>query len=89
MPARTLVIDGETWQVFPSGFVTPNTGDEFGLLFVRGDGPTTEVRVTRYAPMAATAPDAALAALSDVELRRLFQYAQTSEHSPEAGYRAR
>jgi hypothetical protein len=87
MPARPLEIEGQTWNVFPSGFVTPNTGDEFGLLFVRGDGPTTELRVTRYAPMGAMSREASLAQLSDADLRRLFRQSQASEHSPEAGYR--
>ncbi len=87
MPARPIEIDGQTWNVFPSGFLTPNTGDEFGLLFVRGDGPATEVRVTRYAPMGTMAREASLAQLSDADVERLFRLAQASEHSPEAGYR--
>ena len=52
MPTRTLTADGRTWRVFPSGFVTPYTADEFGLIFVSGEGDQREVRVTRFSPVA-------------------------------------
>ena len=38
MPSRPIDIDGQTWQVFPSGYVTQYDIDEFGLIFVRGTG---------------------------------------------------
>ena len=33
MPTRTISIDGRSWRVFPSGFVTQYNQDEFGLIF--------------------------------------------------------
>jgi|688.fasta_scaffold180568_4 hypothetical protein len=88
MPSRPIEIEGRTWEVFPSGFLTPNTMDEFGLLFVHGSGDIAEVRVTRYAPTGVKSREQALAALSDVDLHRLFRASQPSEFSPEAGYRS-
>jgi hypothetical protein len=88
MPSRPLAIDGRTWDVFPSGFLTPNTADEFGLLFVHGSGDVAEVRVTRYSPTGVKSREQALAALSDADLLRLFRESQVSEFSPEAGYRS-
>lgn len=88
MPSRSLEIDGEVWQVFPSGFLTPNTQDEFGLLFVRGSGVSAEYRVTRYAPVGVRSREQSLAALSDASLHRLFAASQSSEFSPETGYRS-
>jgi len=86
MPARHVEIDGQHWRVYPSGFITANTGDEYGILFVRGEGDAATVRVTRYAPLGATSREQSLAQLSDADLQRLFRYSQASEHSPEAGY---
>lgn len=88
MPSRPLEINGEVWQVFPSGFLTPNTQDEFGLLFVRGSGVGAEHRVTRYSPVGVRSREQSLAALSDATLRRLFASSQSSEFSPETGYRS-
>jgi hypothetical protein len=88
MPSRPVDIEGSRWQVFPSGFLTPNTMDEFGLLFVRGSGAAAEIRVTRYAPSGVKSREQSLAALSDAALRRLFALSQPSEFSPEAGYRS-
>ena len=47
MPDRTIVINGNSWRVEPSGRVTSSDRDEIGLLFVRGSGDGREVRVTR------------------------------------------
>ncbi len=88
MPSRPIDIDGRTWQVFPSGFLTPNTLDEYGLLFVHGSGDTAEVRVTRYSPAGVKSREQSLASLGDADLRRLFASSQPGEFSPEAGYRA-
>jgi len=49
MPTRSITVDGSTWLVFPSGRVTQNDRDEFGLIFVQGTGSGRRVRVTRYA----------------------------------------
>ena len=91
MPLRSLRIDDQDWTVHPSGFVTQSLGDEFGLIFVRGEGDAREVRVTRYSPAAlgpGLARDRSLAGLDDAELTRLFRMSQSSARSPEAGYRA-
>ena len=86
MPSRPIDIDGQTWQVFPSGYVTQYDIDEFGLIFVRGTGDEREVRLTRYSPLGDQSRERSLAALSDADLRRLFQTSQPSVTSPEAGY---
>lgn len=86
MPARTITVDGASWEVYPSGRITQYDRDEFALVFVRGTGPEREVRVTRYSPQGARSREQSLAELTDVELRRLFDYSQPSFTSPEAGY---
>lgn len=86
MPTRTLSIDGKSWRVFPSGFVTPNEHDEFGLIFIHGSGDEREVRVTRYSPVGARSREQSLVELRDDELLGLFAQSQPSFTSPEAGY---
>lgn len=86
MPARTITVDGASWDVYPSGRITQYDRDEFALVFVRGTGPEREVRVTRYSPQGTRSREQSLAELTDVELRRLFDYTQPSFTSPEAGY---
>jgi hypothetical protein len=86
MPARTITAGGKTWRVFPSGRVTQNEHDEFGLLFIAGTGADRVVRVTRYSPVGARSREASLLELSDTELQRLFGYSQPSDTSPEADY---
>lgn len=86
MPSRPIDIDGQTWQVFPSGYITQYDIDEFGLIFVRGTGDEREVRLTRYSPVGEKARERSLSTLSDADLRRLFQTSQPSVRSPEAGY---
>jgi hypothetical protein len=86
MPHRSLTIDGQTWRVEPSGYVTQYEHDEFGLLFVRGTGETREVRVTRYSPQGARSREQSFAELTDDDLARLFAQSQPSFTSPEARY---
>jgi hypothetical protein len=86
MPARTITAGGKTWRVFPSGRVTQNEHDEFGLLFIAGTGADRVVRVTRYSPVGTRSREASLLELSDTELQRLFGYSQPSDTSPEADY---
>jgi len=88
MPTRSLSIDGKEWLVFPSGRVTQNDRDEFGLIFVHGVGPQRQVRVTRYSPMGARSRERSLVELSDADLARLFGTSQPSDTSPEADYSA-
>ena len=87
MPDRSIVIDGSSWSVQPSGRVTQYDRDEFGLLFIRGSGDGREVRVTRYSPQQTRSREAALAELSEEKLRELFAFSQPSTTSPEASYR--
>ncbi len=90
MPARRIRIEGKEWQVYPSGFLTPSVGDEFGLIFVHAVGAEREVRVTRYSPVGSahgSGREASLALMDDTELLALFRTSQPSARSPEAGYR--
>jgi hypothetical protein len=86
MPSRSIVVDGRTWRVFPSGYVTQYDHDEFGLMFVSGSVDQREVRITRYSPLGARSREQSLAELPEVELQRLFGQSQPSATSPEAGY---
>jgi hypothetical protein len=86
MPARSITVDGASWDVYPSGRITQYDRDEFGLVFVRGTGAGREVRVTRYSPQGARSREQSLAEMSDAELRQLFDCSQPSFTSPEAGY---
>lgn len=87
MPTRRITADGRTWRVFPSGFVTQYNLDEFGLIFVAGEGEAREVRVTRYSPQGARSRERSLAEMDDERLLELLRASQPSETSPEAGYR--
>lgn len=86
MPTRSITVDGQRWDVFPSGYVTQMDRDEFGLIFIRGTGEEREVRVTRYSPVGTRSREQSLAELSDAELERLLRESQPSFTSPEAGY---
>lgn len=86
MPTRRFVIDGRTWQVYPSGYITQYDADEFGLIFVHGAGDQREVRVTRYRPSSDRSRERSLAELSEADLKRFFDLSQPSATSPEAGY---
>jgi len=87
MPTRTITVNGRRWRVFPSGFVTQLNLDEFGLIFVAGEGDAREVRVTRYSPVGTRSRERSLAELTDEQLARLLEQSQPSATSPEAGYR--
>jgi hypothetical protein len=86
MPARTVEVEGQKWEVYPSGYITQYTQDEYGLLFSRQAGDRREVRVTRYSPQGARSREKAFAELSDAQLKELFDQSQPSFTSPEAGY---
>jgi hypothetical protein len=86
MPARTLEIAGKRWNVYPSGYITVYTQDEYGLMFTRGEGRDREVRVTRYSPQGTRSREQAFAELSEAYLKELFDQSQPSFTSPEAGY---
>ncbi len=86
MPTRRITVDGRAWDVFPSGWITANEHDEFGLIFISGAGAEREARVTRYSPHGARSRERSLAELSDADLGRLLEFSQPSFTSPEAGY---
>jgi hypothetical protein len=89
MAGRTIVVDGEAWEVFPSGRVTVYDRDQFGVMFEQGTGPARRRRFTRFAPVGNRSPDAALAELSDGELGQLFRQSQPAWTAPEGAYGAR
>ena len=86
MPARTIEVGGQKWEVHPSGYITQYTQDEYGLIFSRGQGTDREVRVSRYSPQGSRSREQAFAELSDAQLKELFEQSQPSFTSPEAGY---
>ena len=88
MAVRTVEIGGHTWEVSPSGRVTPNDRDEFSLVFARRDVTPHEIRVTRYSPVGARWREQSLAELDARDLARLFEQSQPGNTSPERGYLA-
>ncbi len=86
MPARTIEAESQKWEVYPSGYITQYTQDEYGLIFSRGTGIDREVRVTRYSPQGSRSREQAFAELTDAQLKELFEQSQPSFTSPEAGY---
>jgi len=88
MARRRFTLDGETWEVMPSGRVTVYGRDQVGLLFQLGTGPERRRRFTRFAPVGSRAPDAAIAELSDIQLIQLFHTSQPAWTAPEGSYGA-
>jgi len=85
---RTIVLDGERWEICPSGRVTVYGRDQFGLIFERGTGSQRLRRVTHYSPLGARAPERAFAELSERELIELFRQSQPAWTAPEVDYAA-
>ncbi|HXO86424.1 MAG TPA: hypothetical protein VN803_12970 [Gemmatimonadales bacterium] len=85
---RTIVVDGETWEAYPSGRVTVYGRDQFGLIFERGTGPQRTRRVTHYSPTGARVPDRSFAELTERELLDLFRQSQPAWTAPEVNYAA-
>jgi len=85
----TVVVDGATWEVAPSGHVTVYGRDQFGIVFQHGAGPSRRRRFTRFAPVGSRSPDAALAELSERDLLELFRQSQPAWTAPEAAYDVR
>lgn len=88
MARRTIDVDGERWQVYPSGRVTPYERDEFGLVFEKGTGADRVRRISRYSPLGSRRWDAALVQLSDERLLVLFAQSQPAATSPDVAYGA-
>lgn len=84
MPVRTIEIDGQVWEVAPTGRVTQYQRDEFGLSFRLPGGGA--VRVVRYAPTGSRHAETALAEMPEYELRELFARSQPGWTAPETGY---
>src|SRR5947199_1598515 len=82
MAGRTIVVDGETWEVAPAGRVTVYDRDQFGVVFEQGTGPERRRRFTRYAPVGSRSTDASLAELSDRQLIDLLRQ-RSEEHTSE------
>lgn len=89
MARGQVVVDGDTWEVYPSGRVTVYGRDQFGIVFQQGTGPDRRRRFSRFAPVGNRSPDAALAELSERELVRLFRESQPAWTAPESAYGAR
>ncbi len=89
MAGRTIVVDGATWEVAPSGRVTVYGRHQFSVVFEQGTGPERRRRFTRFAPVGHRSPEAALAELSDRELVQLFRQSQPAWTAPEGVYGAR
>jgi hypothetical protein len=86
MPFRTFDVDGQKWNVHPSGYITVYTQDEYGLIFSHGSGDNREVRVSRYSPQGTRSREQSFAELTEAQLKDLFEQSQPSFTSPEAGY---
>ena len=89
MPRRALTVDGQRWEVFPSGHSTVYGQDQYGLLFQLGTGSERKRRFTRYAPTGARRTDAALNELGERRLLELFRQSQPAWTAPESDYGAR
>lgn len=88
MPRRFLELNGERWEVAPSGRITQYSRDEFGVLFTRTAGGPAERRVARFTPLATKGREEALARLSDAELLDLLRRSQPAWTAPDTGYRS-
>ena len=86
MARRSIKVDGERWDVYPSGRVTVYERDEFALVFEKGTGPDRVRRVARYSPLGARRRDASLAEQSDERLVEFFRQSQADWTSPDIGY---
>ena len=86
MPRLQITVDGQPWEVSPTGRVTQYNRDEYGVRF-RQVGGAGEVRIARFAPLGSRLADEALQELSPAELQQLFQRSMPSWTAPETGYR--
>lgn len=88
MARRSIVVDGQQWEVYPSGRVTVYGRDQFGLIFEHGTGPNRRRRVTHFSPVGSRSPDRAFTELSERELLELFRQSQPAWTAPEVEYAA-
>jgi hypothetical protein len=88
MARRVITVDGERWEVYPSGRMTVYGRDQLGLILEHGTGPERRRRVTHFSPLGSRIPDQAFLELSDRELIELFRQSQPAWTAPEADYAA-
>ena len=88
MARRSFVLNGEGWEVYPSGRITVYGRDQFGLIFEFGTGPERRRRVTHFSPIGSRSPDRAFAELSERDVLELFQQSQPAWTAPEVDYAA-
>jgi hypothetical protein len=86
---RTIEVNGDRWEVYPSGRVTVYNQDEYGIVFETGAGEDRVRRVTRYSPLGARRQDRSLSELSDQQLMDLFKTSQPAWTSPVTEYTTR
>jgi hypothetical protein len=86
---RRIVVDGESWELSPSGRTTVYGRDEFGLVFESGTGPNRKRRFVRYSPLGSRFRDASLLELTDRRLTELFHQSQPAWTAPESTYGVR
>lgn len=89
MARRTIVVDGEPWEVYPSGRSTVYGRDEFGLVFEHGAGPARRRRFVRYSPQGSRLRDTSLLELPEHRLLTLFSHSQPAWTAPEGAYGSR
>lgn len=89
MARRELTVDGQRWEVSPSGRLTVYGQDQYGLVFQLGTGAERKRRFSRYAPTGSRRTDAALSELSERTLLELFHQSQPAWTAPESAYGAR
>jgi hypothetical protein len=89
MARRTIVVDGETWEAYPSGRSTVYGQDEYGLVFELGTGPGRRRRYVRYSPLGSRRRDASLREVPQRRLVELFRESQPAWTAPEGAYGAR
>ncbi len=89
MARRTIVVDGATWVVYPSGRRTVYDRDEFGLVFEHGTGPERRRRYARYSPVGSRLRDTSLVELPEYRLITLFHQSQPAWTAPEGAYGSR
>lgn len=88
MASRTITVDSDRWEVYPSGRVNVYGRDQFALVFEQGTGTQRRRRVTHFSPLGARSPDRAFLELSDRELLELFRQSQPAWTAPELDYAA-
>ena len=88
MARRTIAVDGERWEAYPSGRVTVYGRDQLGLIFESGTGTQRRRRVTHFSPLGARSQTRAFLELSDRDLLELFRQSQPAWTAPEVSYAA-